>query len=63
MEGDGCIIAMDANFWLGKSYIKEDLPDQNDNGKLFQVFLERNPHLNILNSSEKITRTGKKNLS
>ena len=55
-EGAGCIIAMDANSWLGKNYIKEDSHDQNNNGKLFQEFLERNPHLNILNTSENCTK-------
>ena len=41
--------------WPGKNYIKEDLHDQNNKGKLFQEFIERNLHLNILNTSEKCT--------
>ena len=51
--GFGCIITMDANSWLGKDYIKEDPHEQNNNGKLFHEFLQRNPQLNLLNMSER----------
>ena len=43
---------MDSNCHLGKEIIKNDVNDQNSNGKLFMKFMERNPHLTIINSLE-----------
>ena len=48
--GAGLIIQMDSNSHLGKNVIKDDTNDRNANGKLFCEFMERNPHLTIINS-------------
>ena len=40
---------MDSNCWLGYNYYKFDPNPQNENGKLFQNFLERNESLSVLN--------------
>ena len=50
VAGAGFIIQMDSNCHLGKELIKEDINEQNQNGKLFQSFLDRNPQLTIINS-------------
>jgi hypothetical protein len=50
VAGAGFILQMDGNCHLGKEVIKEDVNDQNFNGKLFNEFLERNPHLSLVNS-------------
>ena len=49
-SGAGIIIQMDSNSHLGKDVIKNDVNDQNLNGKLFANFLERMPNLSIINS-------------
>ena len=41
---------MDGNAWLGGKILKGDPHNQNKNGELFQNFLERNPHLTLLNT-------------
>ena len=41
---------MDGNFWAGKDIISKDPRPQNNNGKLFQQFLERNKNLTVVNS-------------
>ena len=51
-SGAGLIIQMDGNFWAGKDIIKSDPRPQNNNGKLFQQFLERNKNLTVVNSLE-----------
>jgi len=51
-EGSACIIMTDGNAWLGESIIKQDPHSQNKNGQLFSEFLERNPHLNLMNASD-----------
>ena len=48
--GAGFILQMDSNAHLGKEVIKNDVNDQNSNGKLFTEFLERMPQLTIINS-------------
>ena len=48
--GSGFILQMDSNAHLGKDYIKNDQNDRNLNGKLFCEFLERMPHLSVINS-------------
>ena len=59
-DGEGCLIMMDANSWLGSSLIHGDPHNQNQNGKLFENFLFRNPNLTVLNADKlcqgKITR-------
>ena len=49
-SGSGLIIQMDGNFWAGKSIVPNDPRPQNNNGKLFQQFLERNKNLTVVNS-------------
>ena len=41
---------MDGNLWTGPHLIPGDPHNQNQNGKLFQNFLDRNPHLFVVNS-------------
>lgn len=48
--GSGFILQMDSNSPLGKNIIKDDPNPQNLNGKLFCEFLERMPHLNLINT-------------
>ena len=40
---------MDANVWAGSSLIPGDPNPQNNNGKLFEEFLRRNPNLTVVN--------------
>ena len=49
-SGAGCVILMDANSWLGKDILPDDPNNQNENGKLFQGFMERNKNLTLLNA-------------
>ena len=46
----GFILHMDGNLWAGKEIIPGDPRPQNRNGRLFQEFLERHPHLTVVNS-------------
>ena len=46
----GLILQLDGNLWAGNGIIPNDPRPQNKNGKLFQQFLERNPHLSVVNS-------------
>ena len=59
-HGVGCIITMDANSWLGSDIMKNDVHQQNRNGKLFETFLDNNENIFILNNQPfcdgKITR-------
>ena len=48
--GGGFILHFDGNLWAGKEIIPGDPRKQNRNGKLFQEFLSRNPHLTVVNS-------------
>ena len=48
-EGKGFILQGDLNSWLGKTHIKKDHREQNENGKLMADFLERN-QLTVVNS-------------
>ena len=41
---------MDSNSHLGKDILKDDPNDQNTNGKLFCEFLNRMPHLTVVNT-------------
>ena len=49
-SGSGLVIQLDGNLWAGNGIIPNDPRPQNRNGKLFQQFLERNPHLTVVNS-------------
>ena len=50
--GKGFLLQGDLNARLGPSMIKGDPNAQNENGKLFQQFLSRHPHLTVLNSMD-----------
>ena len=41
---------MDGNLWAGGKLIPGDPNEQNNNGKLFELFLSRNPHLTCVNA-------------
>ena len=49
-QGTGFILQMDGNLWAGSHLIPGDPHSQNQNGKLFEQFLGRNPHLFVVNS-------------
>ena len=46
----GIIIQIDSNAWAGEMLIPNDPNEQNANGKLLQMFLERNKNFTIVNS-------------
>ena len=46
----GFVLHFDGNLWAGKNIIPGDPRLQNRNGKMFQNFLERHPHLTVVNS-------------
>ena len=50
ISGSGLIIQMDGNLWAGDNLIPGDPNSQNNNGRLFENFLSRNPHLVCVNS-------------
>ena len=50
ISGSGFILQFDGNLWAGNEIIPGDPNKQNKNGKLFQEFLERNPHLKVVNA-------------
>ena len=62
-ENQGLIIQIDGNLHAGPALLKKDPNVQNNNGKLFMNFLERNPDLVVANTLElcegTITRTRK----
>ena len=63
----GFILHFDGNLWAGNEIIPNDPRPQNKNGKLFEDFLKRHPHLTVVNSlpqcegliTRKRTRQGK----
>ena len=50
VTGSGFILHFDGNLWAGSKIIPGDPRPQNKNGRLFQSFLERNPHLSVVNA-------------
>ena len=50
LSGTGFILHFDGNLWAGNKIIPGDPRPQNRNGKMFQEFLERHPHLTVVNS-------------
>ena len=56
----GVILQMDGNLWTGSNIIKNDPNKQNQNGKIFENFLQKNSHLSVVNALSvcegKITR-------
>ena len=61
LEEEGIILQMDGNLHARESLIKNDPNSQNQNGKLFMQFLQRNKQLTVVNSLDicegTITRT------
>ena len=49
-SGSGFILHFDGNLWAGSDIVPGDPRPQNNNGKLFQQFLARNPNLSVVNS-------------
>ena len=49
-DGTGLIIQMDGNLWAGNKKIPSDTKMQNRNGKYFEQFLVKNPHLTGVNA-------------
>ena len=56
----GFILQMDGNLWAGGTIISGDPKRQNQNGKLFENYLLKNPNLSVVNALKlcegKITR-------
>ena len=48
--GSGFLLHFDGNLWAGSEIIPGDVRPQNNNGKLFQQFLERHKNLTVVNS-------------
>ena len=49
-DGAAVILQIDGNLWAGKGIIKDDPKTQNSNGKRFEDFLMKNPHLTVVNA-------------
>ena len=49
-SGSGFILHFDGNLWAGEDIVPGDPCPQNRNGRLFKEFLERNPHLSVVNA-------------
>ena len=49
-DGAGLIIQMDGNLWAGKEIVPNDPKKQNQNGKYFDQFLQKNSHLSVANA-------------
>ena len=48
--GGGFVLQFDGNLWAGGDIIPGDPRSQNRNGRLFEEFLARNPHLSVVNA-------------
>ena len=48
----GFILRMDGNLWAGQGVVNGDPNQRNQNGKLFNEFLAKHPHLHVVNSLE-----------
>ena len=49
-SGAGLVLQFDGNLWAGNKIIPNDPRPQNSNGKLFEQFLYKHPHLTVVNS-------------
>ena len=49
-SGSGLVLHFDGTLWAGTNIIPGDPRKQNRNGKLFEEFLSRNPHLSVVNN-------------
>ena len=50
LTDSGFILHFDGNLWAGKEMVPGDPRPQNRNGKMFKDFLDRHPHLTIVNA-------------
>ena len=50
LSESGLVIEMDGNLWAGPDLISGDPNEINNNGKLFKAFLEKYPHLTVVNA-------------
>ena len=48
--GAGFIIQMDGNLWASENIVMGDVKVQNQNGKMFEQFLTKNPSINVVNA-------------
>ena len=48
--GSGFVLHFDGNLWAGQDIIPGDPRPQNNNGRIFQQFLERNNNLSVVNA-------------
>ena len=48
--GSGFVMHFDGNLWAGDKIIPGDPRPQNKNGKLFEGFLSKHPHLSVVNA-------------
>ena len=48
-DGAGLVLQMDGNLWAGSKIVKKNIKKQNQNGKYFETFLNKNPHLTVIN--------------
>ena len=49
-NGSGLVIQMDGNLWAGDNIVKGDPNKGNQNEKMFEKFLKRLSHLNVVNA-------------
>ena len=49
-DGAGLVLQFDGNLWAREKIIPNDPRNQNQNGKLFEQFLNRHPHLTVVNA-------------
>ena len=49
-SGAGFVMHFDGNLWAGEDLVPGDPRPQNRNGRLFKEFLNRHPHLSIVNA-------------
>ena len=49
-DGAAFVLQMDGNLWAGEGIIKGDPKKQNQNGKLLEIFLLKNPHITVVNT-------------
>ena len=50
IENQGLLVQIDGNLHAGPQLVKQDPNPQNNNGKIFMDFLERNPNLVVVNT-------------
>ena len=51
----GFLLQMDGNLWVGQEVVKDDPNECNQNGRFFKTFLQKHPHLHVVNSTDLCT--------